>query len=234
VIETSQQPMRTAGALALVVVLVLLVMAVAWGQGMAELNPPGSSTTAPIYTDEPTESPEAPDEWDEGVPAETESTDFAIFVVVFGAVLLALLTRGIFSLIRRLMADQKPPVRDGVEISAVSVGSAVSDESVAEIVRTGIAGALHRIDQGAEPGDAIVAAWVGLEQSAAKAGLKRAAAETPGEFAVRIIARREVVASHAEVLLALYERVRFGDYTAAEHDRLRAREALQAIEVAWR
>ena len=57
-------------------------------------------------------------------------------------------------------------------------------------MQRGIAGALATIDERATASDAIVAAWIGLEESAADAGVKRAASETPGEFVVRIITLR--------------------------------------------
>ena len=81
----------------------------------------------------------------------------------------------------------------------------------------------------AEGGDAIIAAWVGLELSAERAGFVRSASETPSEFTRRIVSRAAGSAADVDTLLRLYERVRFGDYLANERDRIRAREALRRL-----
>ena len=107
-------------------------------------------------------------------------------------------------------------------------------EAAAPEIRRGIAFARRVIDEHEAPSDAIVAAWVGLEQSASDAGLMRGAAETPAEFALRIVTHRETIASDARALLGLYERVRFAGRVATEADRAAARAALTAIEEAWR
>ncbi|GGF33027.1 hypothetical protein GCM10010922_05130 [Microbacterium sorbitolivorans] len=107
-------------------------------------------------------------------------------------------------------------------------------EAAAPEIRRGIAFARRVIDQHAAPSDAIVAAWVGLEQSASDAGLVRGTAETPAEFALRIITHREAIAGDARELLRLYERVRFAGRVATEDDRAAARRALEAIEEGWR
>lgn len=104
----------------------------------------------------------------------------------------------------------------------------------APMIRRGIQGALRTIDERPIATDAIIAAWVGLEESATDAGMTRGASETPSEFALRIITRRSGFSDAARELLRLYERVRFGGYIAEEHDRDAARAALQRIEEGWR
>lgn len=230
-----QQATRSLGALAFAAGLVLLVMAVARWQGAPEL-------TLPEVTVQPTEEPtatqppvtEPPPSGEQIVPDEGLTT---VVVIIFGIVALVvgiLLLRALILFLARLSRDRRPSRREGAEISGIAVGAPASAEAVAEAVRTGIAGALFRIEGEGLPGDAIVAAWVGLEESAAEAGVKRGLAETPAEFTMRIIAPREAVAAEAAALLRLYERVRFGGWEAQEPDRARAREALQKIERAWR
>lgn len=108
------------------------------------------------------------------------------------------------------------------------------DDASAPVIRRGIEGALRAIEERAEATDAIIAAWVGLEESASDANLTRGVSETPSEFTLRIITRRAGIGAAAQQLLALYERVRFGGHVADEEDRVAARTALRAIEEGWR
>ena len=73
-----------------------------------------------------------------------------------------------------------------------------------------------------------------VEQTAADSGLDRGAAETAGEFAVRIVTHRSTVRRDAEDLLRLYEGVRFGSHRVSEPERDAARTCLRHIEEAWR
>jgi GNAT superfamily N-acetyltransferase len=163
---------------------------------------------------------------------------FQVIVTLAGAALAVFLLIVIVRLIRRLWGMRRPPRRDGTQIGAAADAEHIStgdEESVHEpAVRRGIGGALRRIDEERTPTDAIVAAWVGLEEAAADAGMVRGAAETPAEFTLRMIGLREGIADETRGLLRLYERVRFGGYEADERDRASARDDLQRIREAWR
>ncbi len=125
--------------------------------------------------------------------------------------------------------------RRGAAVGAALAEPVADDEAaLAPAVRQGIVEALTRIDRHADPSDAIVAAWVGLEESASGAGIVRGVSETPAEFTVRVVARTDSVATEARTLLALYERVRFGGVRATEVERATARSALDVIEREWR
>ena len=56
-------------------------------------------------------------------------------------------------------------------------------------LRTGIELALQVLDEQREPADAIVRAWLGLQETAAESGIVRRPAETPTEFTSRILGR---------------------------------------------
>lgn len=231
---SAQQKARSLSALVLTAGLLLLVMATARWQGMPELAPP-RFTHEPEPAPAPTQPPATEPPIGEAFEPDEGLTQVATVIVVIVATVVALLLlRALILLLMRLIRDRAPSRRGGARIAALAVGLTPSTEAVAEAVRTGIAGALDRIERSGEAGDAIVAAWVGLEQSAAEAGLQRALSETAAEFAVRLIARREAVAADAAELLRLYERVRFGGYRAGEPDRHAARELLRRIEGAWR
>jgi flagellar basal body-associated protein FliL len=101
------------------------------------------------------------------------------------------------------------------------------------ILRSGIELALEMLDEQREPGDAIVRAWLGLEQTAESAGILRAAAETPTEFTSRILGRAFADDQAIRTLLRLYLRTRFGDHPATSDDVAAVRAALEALVQSW-
>ncbi|MFK4852415.1 DUF4129 domain-containing protein [Microbacterium sp. ZW T6_19] len=228
------------GLLFAVVALFLIVMIAAAMQGAARIHPIGGTPeprpleTMPVLpgaSGTPTPEPLPPNPVTELLGA----VILGILVVLVGVGVIVL----IVLLVRTLVGawhDRPLRRRDGDEVGLAIVHASVDPEPevIAAAIQRGIAGALREIDERPLPEDAIVAAWVGLEESAADAGLVRGASETPGEFAVRIITRRAGITAEAETLLRLYERVRFGGHPALEDDRAVARAALKNIEVGWR
>lgn len=158
-----------------------------------------------------------------------------ILLGVLAAALLALLVVTVVRALRRAGERRAPQEREGATVAATAAAAAAAEaQPDVAVIQRGIAAALGRLDDPAVPGDAIVAAWVGVEEAAADSGVVRGVSETPGEFAVRIIARRSAIGEQARRLLALYERVRFGGYVATETDRADARRLLERIEREWR
>jgi hypothetical protein len=101
------------------------------------------------------------------------------------------------------------------------------------VLRSGIELALQMLDEQREPGDAIVRAWLGLEETAEGAGILRAAAETPTEFTSRILGRAFADDQAIRTLLRLYLRTRFGDHPATSDDVAAVRAALEALVQSW-
>jgi hypothetical protein len=221
-----------------VVVLFVVAMVAAALQGQPTFRPAEpipAGTAEPFPTMEPGGS---------GVPeqVEVDPTNAAV-VQALGVLLMVLVAAGIIALllvaaraVLRAWRDRPLRRRDAAAVASEIdqlASPAVPDVAVA-VMQRGIAGALMQIDQRVRASDAIIAAWIGLEESSADAGVKRAASETPGEFVVRIITLRPGVAEEAAALLRLYESVRFGTRLADEDDRASARRALQRIEDVWR
>ena len=217
---------------------IAMVMVAAALQGTPAFDPPEwklgtrPAPALPSMPAAPADNPVA-----ELLPAETGRGGSIVgwillaLAAVVVAVLLVILVRAIVRA-WRARAPRRAAEAPGVEVFAAE--READPEAAAPEIRRGIAFARRAIDEHAIPSDAIVAAWVGLEQSASDAGLVRGAAETPAEFALRIITRREAIASDARELLGLYERVRFAGRPATEDDRAAARRALDAIEEGWR
>lgn len=173
-------------------------------------------------------------------PTEQQGPDLVVMIVaiVMLAIAATLLIIGVVRLARRLLAFLRDRMRARPEASQVEVETATAlsaDDPVdAPTVQRGIAAALSSIAEHRDPGDAIVAAWVGLEETAADAGAGRGRAETPAEFTLRILLRRPGIDDPARSLLRLYEQVRFGGRRADEGMRRDAERALSAIERGWR
>ncbi len=107
-------------------------------------------------------------------------------------------------------------------------------EPDAPVLRRGFDLALHVLDTEREPRDAIVKAWLGLQDAAEDSGIRRAPAETPTEFTSRI--RGMVVSDERSVvsLLRWYHWGRFGDHPATEQDVASARASLESLAASWR
>lgn len=226
---------RLLGPLGIVAVMAIItfVALTSTVQGVPRVDPPDFAAVSPppitaapapstARGDAPTPSPVDP-----GVSAAIQ----IVLAVLLAAVVLAL---GVW-LVRRLidwLRERRVHARAGVGVSE-SIGGAAEPQPDAQVIRRGIAAALAEMDADREPSDAIVAAWVGLEESAADAGLHRESTETAGEFVVRIIARDATATADVGTLLRLYEDVRFGERSISDVELRLARAALQRIEAAW-
>jgi Domain of unknown function (DUF4129) len=79
-----------------------------------------------------------------------------------------------------------------------------------------------RLLEAGEPRNAIVAAWLNLESSAAATGLSRDPAETSTEYTARVLATWDVDGSRLADLAALYREARFSMHELGEEHRRRA------------
>lgn len=197
-------------------------------------------------SDRPQVSEPLPEQTSSGlptVPPRDDSPVSAVIAIVLALVIAAAVlvmlffaVRAVVRHLRALWRDRPLSRREAVDVVAAGPAAVVTgapDPDTATIQR-GISAALATIAGGVDAGDGIVAAWVGLEESAADAGVARGASETPAEFTVRILGRRDGIAAEITELLALYEGVRFGGRVADEADRAAAARCLRAIEEGWR
>ncbi|MBS1675100.1 MAG: DUF4129 domain-containing protein [Actinobacteria bacterium] len=222
------------GALAIVVLVTVVLMGVASLQGAPRFGDIGLPRGLPFPM--PTADEQTPGA---GVPQPLPDSPVlamiaSVIAIVIAAVGLVLMGWLFWRMIRGLWAGRPLRRQDGAD---VATGGAVGsgDEPVdADAIRTAAVDAQQVIDAHRDPGDAIVAAWVHLEEASARAGRARAAAETPGEFTMRILRRRPGLDRELETLLGLYESVRFGGRLADEAARDTARSCLLAIEEGWR
>lgn len=103
----------------------------------------------------------------------------------------------------------------------------------APVMRRGIARALQILDEHRAPSDAVVQAWLGLEEAASDAGAGRGASETPAEYTARIVQRFDTDRDAARALLRLYQDVRFGGRAADAASVTAARDCLLRLQASW-
>lgn len=222
-------------AVVVVAVAFVALMSIASLQGIPTFgDAPQFDATPPPF--EASQTP-IPVESSEPLPAEPNPW-FGIIATVIGvlvAVLFAvLLIRFLVRAVREWWSA-RPLARADATTPDLEAGGNTVDESVAvPVIRRGIANALDAVEAHPDPRDAIIAAWVGLEESAERAVNARGATETAAEFTVRIVASRRSSASDVRALLRLYEHVRFGGFAADEQARAEARALLHRIEEQWR
>jgi hypothetical protein len=99
-------------------------------------------------------------------------------------------------------------------------------------LREGVAAAARHLRSGARPVDAVVAAWVRLEEAAAASGLPRDPAATPTEFTLAVLDRTHADRAATRALLDLYLRARFGEEHLDADDVATARRAVDVIGAA--
>ncbi|MCW2538310.1 MAG: hypothetical protein JWN95_35 [Frankiales bacterium] len=120
------------------------------------------------------------------------------------------------------------------EVAVLTTSAAeLEPEPEAPVIRRGVEQALRLLDEEREPDDAVMRAWLGLQQSAEDSGIVRRPAETPTEFTSRIMSRAFADDRPIRTLLALYLRTRFGNHPVTAADVTRAREALQGLVATW-
>jgi Domain of unknown function (DUF4129) len=202
-----------------VVALGLLVAIVAWGTSGIPVTPrpadPG--ITPPRYTVEPVTMVDVPD-----VPVSSVSGLLAIII---------LLVVGLFVLIAIMVAGIRLRSLNLRLRRSVPAGSPGDPGWLSEVTRTAVSAMDRHV--GGPPSDAVIAAWVQLEQSAAASGTERAAHQTPSEFTEAVLAEHSADAAALHELKAVYQRARFGEpgqVTTADAEAARA--ALRRIALA--
>lgn len=229
---------RTVVPVTLAVLVLLLAVLGAGLRGPWTADPPGASLpeagTPPPVTATATDEAPLPEQGPlpttpplAGMPTWASDTVLALAI----AALLGLVVLGAWWLWRR-----RRGLRSGA-LRAEAVGT-VSDLATGEDEELpDLAPALRRaaaaLGTGAAPGDAIVAAWVALEETAAASGAARSAADTPTEFTARLLHRTEADPGAVARLREVYRAARFGSHAPTDDDVAAAAAALARIDATW-
>jgi Domain of unknown function (DUF4129) len=170
-------------------------------------------------------------------PRSTKSTGgFPLWTVMFW-VAVAIAFIGIVALIWRWWARRRSlpaSTWHGFEVTGTSeVMTEPEPEPDIPALRTGISLALQSLDEQRDPTDAIVRAWLGLQETAEESGIVRQQAETPTEFTSRILSRAFADDRAIQTLLRLYLRTRFGNHPVTTDDVAAVRWALEELVRTW-
>ncbi|MBE1874914.1 DUF4129 domain-containing protein [Myceligenerans pegani] len=212
------------------VLLVLVVLAAAAATPWVAAPPrmpailPTNPADLPSMPPVPTASPTpAPQEY-------LNDTARNLIGIALLLVLLALLA-WIGTVIARRMIDRYQPGTTVPEETPAPGGTvtATPDELTAA-VQDAVEQALAVVDRArGVPRDAVVAAWVALEDAAAAHGTERDPADTPTEFTAALLAATPAPAADIRTLRALYQRARFTTRPVTDDDVAAARAALAGI-----
>ncbi len=215
--------------------LAIAVVAVAF-QGAPEFSGPRVLfPEAPLMRDLPTSTgraTDAPGEQD-ALHAVRIDLSWLLWAAIALAIIvvLALLWRRMRRALDRPALAPLPPLTDAGGFTPDAEDPANEPEPA--VVRRGLDRALETLAEPREPRDAIERAWVGLEEGAADSGLRRLPAETPSEFAARVVARVAADREAADTLLKLYLRVRFSEAEVTAADVATARGAVERLRASW-
>lgn len=100
-----------------------------------------------------------------------------------------------------------------------------------DVMRRAASGALDSLlaKLGGDPGDAVIVAWLMLEQAAAESGLARQPHQTPTEFTAAVLAELQVDGDALHQLRLLYQRARFSGHQVTGADVQQASVALRRL-----
>ncbi len=116
----------------------------------------------------------------------------------------------------------------GLDLGATLRGPGVAQPDLPAL-RAAVQGADLLVRRRVPPTEAVVAAWVHLEDAAGRSGVPRKRTQTPTEFTVDVLDRTPVDPAATRALLALYLRARFGDDPMTTSDVATALAALETL-----
>ncbi len=159
---------------------------------------------------------------EQGEPPAWLRTVVVVLLLLAGAAVLALVVRWL----RRRRWWTPPPPGDA---DAPGTAADVGDMQVVAAMRAGVRSASRALADDVPPGDAVVAAWVAVEEAAASTGVVRDRAQTATEFTLDVLDRTRADPDATRALLSLYLTARFGAHPVTAADVRRARELLDVV-----
>ena len=122
---------------------------------------------------------------------------------------------------------RRPAVQD------VETAPASAEEPALPVLQRGVADAQQHLAAIAGPSDAVIAAWLALEEAATASGVRRAPSQTPTEFTVAVLDATSADPDATTELLALYHRARFSSQPIEAGDVDRASRCLASLTASW-
>ncbi|MFC8798403.1 DUF4129 domain-containing protein [Promicromonospora sp. NPDC057138] len=221
--------MRATTRLAVVCLLVAVVVlgaatATPWRLSTPQLALPELSMphqNMPSANPSPSMSPPAPEQ------PPTDTRWLGLIAAAFLALLVATL---VGFAVRQLLAVRREKTRARPDsLTGTAAADSLGDDVDLPEIQDAVTRALAHLDGHTRPRDAVVAAWVALEEAAERAGTRRDPAQTPTEFAGTVLAATPAPPAPVARLRTLYQRARFTDRPIDRAAVTQAREALADI-----
>lgn len=170
------------------------------------------------------EPPEMPEEWatpsPPPPPPERDGGGSGLLVTITVLVAVAVAVAVWVLLRMRQLARPKP----------VPAGDAEDEEELTpDQARTALDDARDRLSTVVDAHDAVIAAWLSLEEAIAAAGVRRRPSQTTLEFVVDVLGSLELDAGALDRLAHLYRRALFDDRPLGEDDREEALARLDTL-----
>lgn len=162
---------------------------------------------------------------DEDVPAPPGWLGDVVDAVLVLLAVAALVLAARWLLRRRWWVRDDAPGDDDLDGAEADV----DDAHVVAAMRAGVASAGRALDDDLPPGDAVVAAWVAVEEAAASTGVVRDRAQTATEFTVDVLDGTRADPAATRGLLDLYLAARFSAHAVTAADVARARALLATV-----
>ncbi len=220
--------------LALICLLVTVVVLGAATAAPWTLSPPHQPAPE-IYAPPQSQPPPARDHGPTP-PQEPDRVDSRWIVLVL-VTLLALLIAVLLTLAARKLLQIRREPTDTTEdhLAPGTATTTLGDDVDLPQLQDAVTRALAHLDGHPRPRDAVVAAWVALEEAAARAGTRRDPAQTPTEFTGTVLAATPAPAGAVTRLRTLYQRARFTDRpvdtTAVDQARTALAEIARSLDV---
>ena len=212
-----------------VVVLLLTVLGAAVGVGWRLEDRDFGLAGPPMPAPAPS-PPERPDAAQGMSPNMDSAMDWGwievLGLVLFG-VLAALALWWLWRWLRRRDPARRAPLRE-VRTTAGEVA-----EPDLPVLRRGVSAARRFLAQIPRASDAVIAAWLALEEAATESGVRRAPSQTPTEFTVAVLQRTPADPEATTELLALYHRARFSTGPIGADDVALASRCLARLAASW-
>lgn len=224
----SGRPLPTRGGVPVLAALVALVVLAAglagpWRIGVRDVDVEIPSVQMTAGTPPPVVEEDPPPPSDLGEPPVGIGW-ITVLVTVMAALLLVYL---LLRVARRLRQSDRAADEEGDELDA---GELVDvPELDAPALREAVQQAGRELVDDVPPGDAVIAAWMTLEQAAARVGVVRDPAQTAGELTVQVLDATRADPLAVRELLALYLAARYGSHPVTTGDVERARDALALL-----
>lgn len=156
--------------------------------------------------------------------------DLTVLWLTLGALLsLAVLVLVLRYLVGRRLRGSSEPPDDLVPLAADTAAADSGPLPDLPTLRAGVADAGAELGSAEDPVDAVIAAWVALEEAADRSGVVRHPAWTPTEFTVTVLDRTPADRASTRTLLDLYLRARFGHEAMSQDDVAAARRSVARL-----